>query len=72
MTKKVASFYKKFISGEEVYIKGSRIPLTFVFDYFINGYTITDFLSSYPWVKKKNLVKGLEEVKKKAASSYAN
>lgn len=71
MTKKVARIYKKIAADENVYLKGSRIPLTFLFDYFIAGYTLTDFISSYPWVKKSDAVRKLEEIKEKATAINA-
>ena len=51
------------------YIKGSRIPLKFLFDYFMEGYTISDFLSSYPWIKKDDVKKMLEDIDKREDSS---
>ncbi len=71
MTKKVAANLKKDIRTKNLFIKGTRIPLTFFFDYILEGLTISDFLSSYPWVKKKNLIQRLEEVKEETASRYA-
>lgn len=71
MTKKTARIYKKIAAEEKIYLKGSRIPLEFLFDYFISGYTLTDFLSSYPWVKRNDTIKKLEEIKEKAASIHA-
>ena len=55
-----------------VYIKGSKIPITFFFDYIKEGYSISDFLSSYPWVKKEDLIRKLEEFEEKEiAAKYA-
>ncbi len=73
MTKKSAARYKKYLGTKEeaILIKGSNIPLTLIFDYFIKGLTISDFMSSYPWVNKKDLEKKLEEVKEETASKYA-
>ncbi len=54
------------------YIKGSRIPITFLFDYIKKGYGISDFLSSYPWLTKQDVIKKLEEFEnKEVASQYA-
>ncbi len=52
------------------YIKGSKVPLSILLDYISDGYSLTEFLSNYPWVKKSNTKKSLEELKT-AASSYA-
>lgn len=73
MTKKAASLIKKHLDNkkEQIYIEGSRIPLTLIFDYFMENMTISDFISSYPWIDKKDLKKKLEEVKKETASKYA-
>ncbi len=71
MTKKSARIYKKIAADEKIYLKGSKIPLEFLFDYFISGYTLTDFISSYPWIKKNDAIKKLEEIKEKAASAHA-
>ena len=72
MTKKIAEHYKKILNKKEpIFLKGSNIPLTLIFDYFIKGLTISDFMSSYPWVNKKDLEKKLTEVKIETASKYA-
>lgn len=61
---------KKLDKG--AFIRGSRIPITYFFDYIKEGYTISDFLSSYPWIKKAYLIKKLEEFEKnEIASKYA-
>lgn len=50
---------------EENLIKGSKIPIAFLLDYLKEGYTIYDFISAYPWVKKEKVEKALDEVKKR-------
>lgn len=72
MTKKAAKIYKKIATGENIYLKDTNIPLAYLFDYIISGYTLSDFISSYPWVKKSDAVKKLEEIKAKAASANAS
>ncbi len=63
---------KKASISKKVYIKGSRVPITFLFDYIKKGYSISDFLSSYPWIKKEDVVKKLEEFEREEiASRYA-
>ena len=62
----------KYNSYKENYVPGSKIPLAFLIDYIKDGYTISDFLSSYPWIKRTNVQKALDELKRKApASRYA-
>ncbi len=56
--------------NKSIYIKGSRIPITFFFQYIKEGLSISDFLSSYPWIKKSNLMNKLNEVESKSASLY--
>lgn len=53
------------------YIKGSRVPVEYLIDYISEGYSLTEFLSAYPWVKKASAKKALEELKKSYASGYA-
>ncbi len=55
----------------KAYIKGSRIPASFLFDYIKEGYSLSDFLSAYPWIKKSNVIKTLDEIKETASSRYA-
>lgn len=64
---------KKKISSKtnETFIRGTRIPVSYLFDYFKEGLTITDFLSSYPWVKKEDVINALEDIKGKSTSKYA-
>lgn len=63
---------KKVMKLNKVFIKGSKIPLSYLIDYLQEGYSISDFISSYPWVKKKDLIKKLEEFKSLInSSSYA-
>ncbi len=50
----------------------SRIPIAYLLDYIKEGLTISDFLASYPWVKRKNVEKALEEIKNREfTSGYA-
>ncbi|MBI2596073.1 DUF433 domain-containing protein [Candidatus Daviesbacteria bacterium] len=53
-------------------VPGSKVPIAFLIDYIKEGYSIKDFLSNYPWVKKKSVQKALAEVKKRDfTSQYA-
>ena len=60
---------RKNTSNKKIFIKGSKIPINFFFDYIKDGYTISDFLSSYPWIKKDDLIRKLEEFEEKEISS---
>lgn len=55
-------------NSKNIYLRGSRIPITFLFDYIKKGYGISDFLSSYPWIKKEDVIKKLEEFEKEEIS----
>ena len=50
-------------------VPGSHVPITYLIDYFKEGYNISDFLSSYPWIKRNDVEKALEEMKKRDFSS---
>lgn len=41
----------------------SKIPIAYLIDYIKEGYSISDFLASYPWLNKKSVEKALEEIK---------
>lgn len=49
-------------------VPGSKIPIKYLFDYIKNGYTISDFLSSYPWLKRESVEKALDEIKRREFS----
>ena len=50
----------------------SKIPISYLLDYIKEGLTISDFVASYPWLKRKDINKALEEIKKREfTSSYA-
>ncbi len=46
-------------------VPGSRIPISYLVDYIKEGYTMYDFISAYPWVKKTMVVKALDEIKRR-------
>lgn len=48
---------------EKSFVPGTKIPISFLLDYFKEGLTINDFISAYPWVKKDKVKKALDEVK---------
>lgn len=56
----------------------SRIPIYFLFDYIIEGLSWSDFHSSYPWLRKKDIIQvikqqknyySLDDIKEKEAQS---
>ena len=50
-------------------VPGSRIPITYLIDYLKEGYSLSDFIASYPWVKENNVKKALDEIKKRDFSA---
>lgn len=46
-------------------IHKSRIPIAYLLDYIKKGLTVSDFIASYPWLKRKNIEKALDEIKKR-------
>ena len=50
---------------EKSLVPGTRIPISYLLDYFKEGLTINDFISAYPWVKKDKVKKALDEVKRR-------
>lgn len=53
-------------------IKGSKIPITYLIDYIKDGYSVTDFLSAYPWIRRTQIETALEDIKRRDfASRYA-
>lgn len=50
-------------------IPKSKIPIAYLLDYIKEGLTISDFISSYPWLRRKNVEKALEEIKKREFTS---
>lgn len=69
---KIASMSKKELPNKANLVPGSKVPVAFLIDYFKEGYSVSDFISSYPWIDKKDVDKALEEIKKREfTSSYA-
>ena len=46
-------------------IPGSRVSISVLIDYIREGYSLTEFLSDYPWIRKDNAQKALDELKQK-------
>ena len=59
----------KITPSKSPYIKGSKIPITYFLNYIKNGLSISDFLSAYPWIKKEDLIKKLDEFENKEITS---
>jgi len=51
------------------YVPQSRVPIAVLIDYIKEGYGITDFISSYPWITRTQVEKALEEIKTREFSS---
>lgn len=50
----------------------SKVPISYLLDYIKSGLSISDFISSYPWLKRKDVEKALDEIKRREfTSSYA-
>lgn len=50
----------------------SRVPIAYLLDYIKEGYGISDFLASYPWIKKIDVEKAIDEIKtREFTASYA-
>lgn len=52
----------KVISKKNL-VPGSKIPIAVLLDYIKDGYSVSDFISAYPWVKREDVVKALDEIK---------
>ncbi|OGE65106.1 hypothetical protein A3I48_02500 [Candidatus Daviesbacteria bacterium RIFCSPLOWO2_02_FULL_36_7] len=57
------------VEAKKNLVPKSRIPIAYLLDYIKEGLTISDFLSSYPWIKKKDVEQALEEIKKREFTS---
>lgn len=54
------------------FVPGSKIPIAYLMDYIKEGFTISDFIASYPWIKRKSVEKAIEEIKQREfTSQYA-
>ena len=62
----------KQVSTKKNLVPKSKIPIAYLIDYIKEGFNISDFIASYPWVKRKNVEKALEEIKNREfTSGYA-
>ncbi|MCL5438698.1 MAG: DUF433 domain-containing protein [Patescibacteria group bacterium] len=60
---------KKTTLGKRYTISKSKIPIAYLIDYIKEGLSISDFISSYPWLKKKDVEDALDEIKKREFTS---
>lgn len=56
---------RKAVAKEKL-IPGSKVSISVLIDYIKEGYSIAEFLSDYPWIKRSNVEKALDEVKQTA------
>lgn len=49
---------------DKKFFKGTKVPFSFLINYIKNGYTVTDFINSYPWINKKEVIKHLDKIEK--------
>ena len=50
-------------------VPGSKVPVAYLLDYIKEGMTVSDFLSSYPWLKRSSVEKALDEIKSREFTS---
>jgi len=62
---------KMSTSPKKKLVPGSKVPISYLIDYVKEGYNLSDFVSAYPWVKKSNAIKVLNEIKRDYTSRYA-
>ena len=46
-------------------LRGSRVSIGVLIDYIKEGYSLSEFLSDYPWIKRADAQKALDEMKQK-------
>ncbi len=54
---------------EKKLVKGSRVSIAVLIDYIKEGYSLSEFLSDYPWIKRADAQKTLDELKDKEFST---
>ena len=63
MKKQFITIDKEILGGTPVF-SGTRIPVQTLFDYLEGGYSIGDFLKSFPTVKKTQVMNVLHTAEK--------
>lgn len=56
---------KKEATSEKKLIPGSKVSISVLIDYISEGYSLTEFLSDYPWIKRDQIEKTLNELREK-------
>ncbi len=56
---------KKETTLKKLLIPGSKVSISVLIDYISEGYSLTEFLSDYPWIKRDQIEKTLNELKEK-------
>lgn len=51
------------INHKKSLIPGSKVPIAYLLDYLKENYSISEFVTSYPWIKEENVKKALDEIK---------
>jgi len=71
MSKASAISSSKDVLGGTPVFEGTRVPVKTLFDYLESGDTTESFLNQFPSVTKEQVLKVLEESKKRLLSSVA-
>ena len=50
-------------NGSKKLIPGSKVSVSVLIDYIKEGYALSEFLSDYPWIKRNQVEKTLNELK---------
>lgn len=58
-------------SAKKKLVPGSKVPIAYLIDYLTEGYSISDFIVSYPWIKESNVKKVLNEIKSELSPQHA-
>lgn len=45
------------------FIKGSRVSISVLIDYIKEGYSLSEFLSDYPWIRRSDAQRTLDQLK---------
>ena len=67
---KLTSMPKVKTTPKKDLVPGSKVPVTYLLDYIREGYSVAEFLSSYPWIKRSDVEKALEEIKRRDFTSH--
>lgn len=48
---------------KEDLVRGSRVSISVLIDYIKDGYSLSEFLSDYPWIRRADAQKALDKLK---------